>query len=143
MFTLGAFGIITDEAGDVLICHRRDYDFWTLPGGGVEHHETPWAAVEREVLEETGLVVRATALLGVYAKPKQGDLVFSFRCEVESGSLVVTDEADDLGYFPIDALPANLSPKQAERIHDAATAIPKPVLKEQSGPSSTSWAKRR
>lgn len=143
MFSIGAFGIITDERGHVLLCHRRDYDLWNLPGGAVEIAETPWAAVEREVLEETALIVEATQLLGVYSKPEQGDLVFSFRCEVVSGSIAPTEEADDIRYFPVDRLPKNLSVKQAERIRDACDHGEKPVLKEQSGPSSRSWAKRR
>lgn len=143
MYSIGAFGIITDEHGDVLLCHRRDYDLWNLPGGAVESNETPWAAVKREVLEETCLVVDVAELLGIYAKLAQGDLVFSFRCTVVSGSISLTDEADDIRYFPIDMLPEDLSPKQAERIRDACGRGDKPVLKEQSGSSSKSWAKRR
>lgn len=143
MFSVGAFGIITDGHGDVLLCHRRDYDLWNLPGGAVETHETPWAAVEREVLEETGLVVEVNELLGVYAKPEQRDLVFSFGCNVVSGSITLTDEADDIQYFPINRLPENLSLKQVERISDAFGIVEKPVWKEQTGPSSRSWARRR
>jgi 8-oxo-dGTP diphosphatase len=32
---------------------------WEFPGGKIRHGETPDAAVEREVLEETGIVTRA------------------------------------------------------------------------------------
>ncbi|WP_232295025.1 NUDIX hydrolase [Parafrankia sp. EUN1f] len=38
---------------------------WTLPGGGLEHGETPEAGAVREVEEETGLDVEITGLLGV------------------------------------------------------------------------------
>ena len=31
-FTIGIFGIIFDEQKRVLLCHRRDYDLWNLPG---------------------------------------------------------------------------------------------------------------
>ncbi|QZY29555.1 NUDIX hydrolase [Nocardioides coralli] len=39
---------------------------WTLPGGGVDHGETPATAVVREVHEETGLVATVDHLLGVH-----------------------------------------------------------------------------
>jgi 8-oxo-dGTP diphosphatase len=38
---------------------------WTMPGGGVELHETVEAAVVREVHEETGYEVSLVRLLGI------------------------------------------------------------------------------
>ena len=39
---------------------------WTLPGGGVDHGESPAVAVVREVAEETGLAATVGELLGVH-----------------------------------------------------------------------------
>jgi 8-oxo-dGTP diphosphatase len=39
---------------------------WTLPGGGVDHGESPQDTVRREVHEETGLEVEVGRLLGVH-----------------------------------------------------------------------------
>lgn len=53
--------VITDDASRVLLLHRPAADFlgnlWELPSGGVEPGETLAAALEREVVEETGLTV--------------------------------------------------------------------------------------
>jgi 8-oxo-dGTP diphosphatase len=59
--------VVHDAAGRLLLVRRgRDphRGRWSLPGGRVEAGESPEQAIEREVLEETGLVVRAGAPVG-------------------------------------------------------------------------------
>jgi 8-oxo-dGTP pyrophosphatase MutT (NUDIX family) len=129
----GAFGAIFDERRRVLLCHRRDIDAWNLPGGLVETGEAPWDAAIREVREEVGLEVAIARLTGVYWKPDTEDLVFNFECRIVGGSPGLSDEADQIGYFAVDALPANTAPKQIERIRDAFDGGP-PALRVQTGP---------
>lgn len=64
---VGAYGIITDADGRVLLAHWQEgvKGGWTLPGGGLEPGEHPEAAVVREVLEETGFDVEVVEVLGV------------------------------------------------------------------------------
>lgn len=66
---VGAYGIAQDPRGRILLVRAAAYltvaGRWFLPGGGVEHGETPADALRREVAEETGLLVEEPALLGV------------------------------------------------------------------------------
>lgn len=129
----GAFAVIFDGDDRVLLCHRRDIDAWNLPGGGVEEGETPWDAPVREVREEVGLSVAIVRLTGLYLKPASDEVVFNFECRATGGLPTTSDEADAVGYFAANALPANTAPKQIERIQDALSGSA-PVFKIQSGP---------
>lgn len=138
-YYIGAFAIIFDNQDRVLLCHRRDYDLWNLPGGGVEFNEAPWECVVREVKEEVGLNVEVERLAGVYSKQNQADIVFSFVCRIIGGELTLTDEADQIEYFSIGEIPKNTSPKQVERIKDVINNKSKlPIMKIQKGLSSIS-----
>ncbi len=57
-----ARALITDQDGRWLIVkdHRPH---WYLPGGLIEQDELPRAACQREVFEETGLIIEAGQLL--------------------------------------------------------------------------------
>jgi len=136
MFTIGVFGIITDNEGRVLLCHRRDYDLWNLPGGGVEIGETPWDALIREIKEETGLEAIPTHLSGVYSKPDKNELILSFACQITGGDITLTDEVDKIEFFEIGQIPKNSSLKQVERIKDYFTDKSKTHYRVQTGPSS-------
>lgn len=89
---------------------------WTLPGGWADVGEEPHVAVEREVLEESGLRVRAVRLIGVYdANRVEGSLPLFhaykllFLCELEGGAAATSSETSEVGFFALDALPAPLS----------------------------------
>lgn len=131
VFTVGAFAIILNDEGQVLLSHRRDMDAWNLPGGGLEPGELPNECVIREVREETGLEVSVERLVGVYAKPGRSELVFAFTCKITGGALATTSESDSNRYFALDALPPNTLLKHAERIRDAVMGTKGPVFRRQ------------
>ena len=118
MFNLGVFAIIFDSDKKILLCHRRDYDLWNLPGGTLEAGETVEQGIIWEVKEETGLDVVVEKLVGVYAKKEKNEVVFSFLCRVVSGDFILNSEADKIEYFDFESIPKNFSPKQRERIED-------------------------
>ena len=83
----GAHVLATDEDGRILVV-RTTYlgPGWMLPGGRVEHGETPHDAAARETWEETGLEVVVDRLLLVDARPRR-DVSFVFGGRVVGGTL--------------------------------------------------------
>jgi ADP-ribose pyrophosphatase YjhB (NUDIX family) len=57
--------LITDEQGRVLVVAPKNSGgrSWNLPGGKVESGEAPQFAARREVLEETGLMLKSLTLV--------------------------------------------------------------------------------
>jgi 8-oxo-dGTP diphosphatase len=59
-----ARGVLLD-AGRILLCRNRKHGHQFLPGGHIELGESARAALVREMQEELGLKLRATAFIGV------------------------------------------------------------------------------
>jgi ADP-ribose pyrophosphatase YjhB (NUDIX family) len=98
--------------GHVLLVRERREARWSLPGGWADVGETPREAIEREVFEESGFEARATRLLAAYDKrvhphPPQPFYIYKliFACDIVGGDARASDETDDVGFFPPDALP--------------------------------------
>jgi ADP-ribose pyrophosphatase YjhB (NUDIX family) len=103
---------VFDEHGRLLLVQRGrepNRGRWTLPGGRCEPGEAPAAAAVREVLEETGLRVVATQLIGQVDLPGPGSgeyAVEDFACTLVGGRLEPGDDADDARFVPVAELPA-------------------------------------
>ena len=119
IFRIGVNALIFDDEGRILLGHRRDINWWNLPGGGMEAGETVDEALCREVSEETGLKVTVDQLVGVYSKPQKQEVVLTFLCHPIGGTLKATEEARENRYFAPEALPQNTLPKHRQRIEDA------------------------
>ena len=118
-------GAVVVDRGRVLLVKRARPPLageWSLPGGAVEIGETLSAALQREVLEETGYVVRATKLLAVHDKAKHDHppafwYVYKLfvLCELEGGAPTASHETLEVGFFGPTALP----PLSRERVTEA------------------------
>jgi ADP-ribose pyrophosphatase YjhB (NUDIX family) len=80
---------------------------WSIPGGMQELSETLRQGAEREGLEETGLVVRATDLLGVFDRIVPDEtkrtlyhyVLIDFLCATISGEICAGGDAADARWF--------------------------------------------
>ena len=131
IFRIGVFALIFNLEKQILLGHRRDIDWWNLPGGGMESGETVDEALCREVREETGLEVKVEQLVGVYSKPQKQEVVLTFLCQVIGGTLQSTEEIRESRYFAPDALPENTLPKHRQRIEDALLNQQRAVIRAQ------------
>jgi 8-oxo-dGTP diphosphatase len=96
---VGAF--VFDAAGRVLLVQRGrppGAGLWTVPGGKLELGESLAAAVEREVREETGLVVRCGALVDVVERVIDAGgarwhyVILDYLASLEGGTLAAADD---------------------------------------------------
>ena len=99
----------------VLLIRRKRDPFagaWALPGGFIEMDETLEESARRELREETG--IEAGELVQVYTfgdpgrDPRGRTISVAYRGHVDAEALrpVAADDAAEVGWFALDALPA-------------------------------------
>jgi 8-oxo-dGTP pyrophosphatase MutT (NUDIX family) len=139
LLTMTAVSIsIFDAGGRLLLGKDAEMDCWTLPGGAVDPNEQPADAAVRECFEETGLLVKLDALIGVFGGPEflvqypNGDVTYyttaAFRGSIVGGSHKPQDgEFADLRYFSpseCDSLDMSPSSRLISRHAVAAVGLP-------------------
>ena len=99
--------IIPLDGGIVLLKRAIEpqIGMWSFPSGYVDRGEKVERALEREVLEECGLVVSVGWLVGVYSEVGQAVVLVVYQADVVSGELVASDETSDARVFSVDAMP--------------------------------------
>ncbi|MEW1952018.1 NUDIX domain-containing protein [Terrabacter sp. NPDC080008] len=119
---LAAYAAIVDEEQRLLLTwwngEGRETPCWTLPGGRVEYEESLVEAVEREVLEETGYVVRVGRPLAAHSftAPAAGrdgrpykSVRILFSASIVGGSLGTTEvggSTDFAQWMPLNRIKA-------------------------------------
>jgi ADP-ribose pyrophosphatase YjhB (NUDIX family) len=101
------------RASELLLARERATGLWTLPGGWAEVGESAAESAAREVLEETGYVVRPTRLLALHDRRRRGyppipwhAYKATFACDIVSDEVAERDgEATEVAFFREDVLP--------------------------------------
>ena len=102
---------ILNERGELLVVRRGKEPakgMLDLPGGFVDNDETAEEGIEREVLEETGLIITSSDYLFslpniyIYSGLEIHTLDIFFACHVPDGSLpVAADDAAECFWMPL------------------------------------------
>lgn len=99
-----AAALFTGPAGRILLVKPNYRDYWSLPGGIMEHGEPPHEACAREVAEELGITVTPGPLLVVDWAPPAGERPRSVMSFVFDGGIlpdpgVIRLQASELDAF--------------------------------------------
>lgn len=116
---IAVLAIVRDDEGRVLLVRSaRRPGRWELPGGAVRQHESPMAAVLREVAEEARVAIGGLRLIGLYYGYEDGLLRIVFAGDmVDTAPEMVpnVEEILEIGWFDIRSLPRPM-PRVAHRM---------------------------
>ncbi|MFD8512884.1 NUDIX hydrolase [Streptomyces antimycoticus] len=127
-------GVIVDDAGRALLIKRRDNGKWEPPGGVLEREETIPDALQREVLEETGIKIALPATLtGVYKNMTGLIVSMVFRCEAIDGTPTTGAETRALRWATREEVTELADEAYAIRVLDALDNTSPPAIRAHDG----------
>lgn len=97
-------GIVKDKDNKILIIQRAKVEkgtdevklSWAFPGGKIENGETKEKAVEREILEETGYIVKACKIINEKQHSQFPVYAYYIECLLVNNSAVSTPDPDEI-----------------------------------------------
>ncbi|MEU5108769.1 NUDIX hydrolase [Streptomyces sp. NPDC021354] len=127
-------GVIVDDAGRALLIKRRDNGKWEPPGGVLEPGETIPDALQREVLEETGIKIALPATLtGIYKNMSHLIVSMVFRCEAIDGTPTTGAETSALHWATRAEVIELADEAYAIRVLDALDNTTPPAVRAHDG----------
>lgn len=142
-YSIGVGALLVKD-GRVLLVRRAQEPGkgrWTNPGGYIEQHEPIQRSIEREVLEETGIVAKATGIVAVRDLPRDVHNVYiAFAMDYVEGEPAADGvETDAAGFYSLDEMrDMNVAPftrwlvdvalggRKSGLEHDEAPIVPLP-----------------
>jgi len=127
--------VIRNAEGAVLLERRSDNGFWGLPGGRIEPGESILQTALREALEETGLTISLTRLLGVYSGPEHRIVTYPdnvvqlvdilLEAVIVAGKLMCSSESTELRFFQPRGFPPEVEivPPARAPLHDFVNGV--------------------
>ncbi len=105
-FLVGVTGIIFNDKNEVLLFkHIYRAHAWSLPGGYLKSGEHPREGLEREIKEESGLVVSVDESLKTRTDRDAARLDMCYTGSLIGGDFKPTHEVSEYGFFTQDKFP--------------------------------------
>ena len=103
---------VLNDKQEILMVKEKADGLWSIPGGWADVGHSPAEIAVKEVMEETGIEVKAKRLLGIADKSKHSykpALHYVYKifihCEITGGEFKRAHDMLDVGFFSPDALP--------------------------------------
>lgn len=113
--------VVFNEKDQILLIQEKVDGKWAMPGGWTDIAYSPGEVAVKECMEEAGLKVKATRLLAIMDKQKQGmppafEYVYKIYllCEKLDDKISTGSETDDVAWFDEDKLPELSQPRNTE-----------------------------
>jgi 8-oxo-dGTP diphosphatase len=105
-FLVGVTGVIFNEKNEVLLFkHTYRQHAWSLPGGYIKSGEHPREGLEREIKEESNLVVSADQQLKTRTDRESARLDICYIGTFIGGEFTPSPEVSEYGFFSFDTMP--------------------------------------
>ena len=101
-------GSVVRHDGKFLLCRRAiepRRNFWTIPAGYMELHETPQEGAIREAREEANVSLRLGPLLAVYSVIRLSQVQLIYRATLASPEYSAGEESLEVDLFSWDEIP--------------------------------------
>jgi len=116
----GCGSLVVNDKDEVLLLKRSmnsrtSPGMWSQPGGGVEYGERVEEAIEREIFEETNLIVKVTEFLDFTQEIGENKehhwIPVSYLSKYVSGEIIIKEphKHDEIKWFSLDNLPDNVN----------------------------------
>ena len=121
--SVGVRILVINQKNEILLVEHTYVDGWHFPGGGVNRNESMHAAAKRELFEEAGVIAtQKLNIFNIYYHDIHGVtdypiLFVTTDFEIDQNA-VLSPEIKKAEWFPLTALPSNITESTQNRINE-------------------------